>query len=172
MDRDSDKKMSSKDPGERLAFAPGHINADVGGVNEGASTSTNTGNALPPPVASAVPIFTRLEVSTSTKPQAFRNKKGDDFEVWLARMETYFKYVNINPDDRVTLIVMNLDGDAHRAASMLKVHLMPYEECIAALKTHFVPPETRNEWRMKFQTRSQNEDENVSYRGQRAYHRY
>ena len=93
------------------------------------------------------------------KPKPFLAKKDEDFEIFESRMQDYFKLAKVADADKLVSLLLNLDGDARSAADILKVRDKAYADAITALKAYFVPPETRNERRILFNQRQQQETE-------------
>lgn len=96
------------------------------------------------------------------KPKPFTAKNEEDFEIFLARMEDYFALSKIRKKDKLVSLLLNLDGSARKAADILKIRTLSYDAAVDALKNYFVPPETRNEWRMKFQNRCRLDQEAIT----------
>lgn len=57
---------------------------------------------------------------------------------------------------------MNLDERAHRAAHALKVQNMEYDEAVKTRNEYFGHPETRNELRLRFSQRVQEDSEDTT----------
>ena len=96
------------------------------------------------------------------KPKPYTARKDEDFEIFLSRMEDYFALSKTKPEDKLVSLLLNLDGSARKAADILQVRALSYANATIALKNYFVPPETRNEWRIKFQNRTQGQQEPVT----------
>jgi hypothetical protein len=95
------------------------------------------------------------------KPKPYTARKDEDFEIFLSRMEDYFQLSKTKKSDKLVSLLLNLDGDARKAADILQVRSMKYKKACKALKKHFGPKETASEWLLLFDSRRQHEHEPI-----------
>jgi transposase InsO family protein len=87
-------------------------------------------------------------------PKPFGGKANEDFKSWSLRLEHYFTLAGTNDEQKLPILLLNLEGTAYRTAEKLgAVEAQSYAAAVQLLVNHYVTPENKNEYRMKFASR-------------------